>query len=112
MTLKETYAERLKTLRITCEMSQNELAEKLNTSQANITRSENGKVFPSVEMMVAIADLFGMPLDYFFGRGGSFPKRDTKLKGQIRETLHEELQPGQDLYELIRKATEDIMKNK
>ena len=109
MNYKGIYAERLKQLRVGSEMSQYYLADKVHTSQANIARYEKGVSLPSIETMIAIADLFCMSLDYFFGRGATFPRRNSKLKGEIKEVLQEQIQPGQDLYEFIKQATDEII---
>ena len=90
-------------------MSQYYLADKVHTSQANIARYEKAVSLPSIEIMIAIADLFCMPLDYFFGRGNAFPRRNNKLKGEIKEILQDQMQPGEDLYEFIKKATDEII---
>lgn len=109
MNYKTIYAERLKQLRIGSEMSQYYLADKVHTSQANIARYEKGVSLPSIDIMIAIADLFCMSLDYFFGRGATFPKRNNRLKGEIKEVIQEQIQPGEDLYEFIKKATDEII---
>ena len=109
MNYKTIYAERLKQLRVGSEMSQYYLADKVHTSQANIARYEKGVSLPSIDIMIAIADLFCMPLDYFFARGATYPRRNNRLKGEIKEVLQEQIQPGEDLYEFIKKATDEII---
>ena len=109
MELKEIFAERLKQMRVEKGLSQYELAAKLKTSQANIARYEKGVTYPSMELLIAMADLFNMPLDYFFGRTGPYKERNPRLKGQLKEVLEEEMQPGKEIYELIKQTTDEII---
>ncbi len=45
------------------DMSQNELADKLNISRQSISKWENGATLPSFSNVLAISDLFGVSLD-------------------------------------------------
>lgn len=45
------------------DMSQNELADKLNISRQSISKWENGATLPSFSNVIAISDLFGVSLD-------------------------------------------------
>jgi transcriptional regulator with XRE-family HTH domain len=56
--------EKIKQLRTSKNLSQAELAEKLDLSHGHITRLETGKFNPSIEVLKKIADLFDVSADY------------------------------------------------
>jgi len=58
-----TFADKLKDLRKTKNMSQEQLAEKLYVSRQAITKWENGTGLPDIENIVAIGALFNTSLD-------------------------------------------------
>lgn len=65
------YGNRLKTLRKNMKLTQDQLAEKLNTSRSRISMYEQGKRQPDFEMQEAIADFFNVNIDYLFGRSST-----------------------------------------
>ncbi len=60
--------ENIKRLREAGGMTQVELAEKLSVTKQAVSNWENNNIMPSVEMVVSIADLFGVTVDYLLGR--------------------------------------------
>lgn len=63
---------RLKELREGLQLSQEQLAQKIKTSQRNIGRWENGENEPSVTFVITLADFFGCTTDYLLGREDDF----------------------------------------
>lgn len=59
---------KLKELRISEHLTQQQLAEKLNISRVNYTRYETDAARPDFETLIAIADFYKISLDEFFGR--------------------------------------------
>lgn len=59
---------KIKELRQEKNLSQKELAEKLDTSNKNIWAYENNIATPSVEMLIKIASLFDVSIDYLVGK--------------------------------------------
>lgn len=59
---------KLKEIRKKLNMSQLELANKLNTSQNTISNYEAGNTQPSIEMLVSIANILNVSLDYLCDR--------------------------------------------
>lgn len=59
---------KLKELRIAANLTQDNLSEKLQISRVNYTRYENGKVRPSYEILVKLADFYDVSLDEMFDR--------------------------------------------
>ncbi|MFR3787767.1 MAG: helix-turn-helix domain-containing protein [Agathobaculum desmolans] len=58
-----TFGEKLKTLRIREEYSQEALAELLHVSRQAVTKWENNAGMPDIENIKAVADLFDVTLD-------------------------------------------------
>ena len=62
------FGTRLKQLRNENGLHQDELAEKIGVKRAVVGQYENDKVFPSVEVLIKIADYFEVSIDYLLGR--------------------------------------------
>lgn len=60
--------ENIRELRISNGLSQVELAKTLNVSKQCVSNWENDNVLPSIDMLVKIADFFGVSTDYLLGR--------------------------------------------
>ena len=60
--------ERLRGLREDSDMSQKELAEKLNISQRTLSHYETGKRDIPTEMLIKVADYFNVSVDYLLER--------------------------------------------
>ncbi len=67
MTLK--LAETIRRLRRDRGMTQNELADRLGVSYQAVSRWENESSYPDIELLPAIAALFGVTVDYLLGSG-------------------------------------------
>ena len=61
------FSERLKHLRIETNLTQNQLAQILNTTQRRISYFEIGKVEPDLETLCSIAKYFNVSADYLLG---------------------------------------------
>jgi transcriptional regulator with XRE-family HTH domain len=57
-------AERLKTLRTEAGWSQAELADKVDSDGRQVSRYENGRITPSLEALVRIAETFNASVDH------------------------------------------------
>lgn len=62
------FEERLVYLRNKRDISQYEVAAKLNVDRSRYCKWEQGKSRPSYEMLTQIADFFGVTTDYLLGR--------------------------------------------
>ena len=87
--IKLIVSKRISELRQRAGMTQLELAEKLNYSDKAVSKWERGESIPDVSVLVAIADMFNVPLDYMV-------KEDFPLQ-QVKEAL------GMDIEEKRRK---------
>ena len=61
----------LKLLRLEKELSQKQLAEKVNVSQQSINKYENQNCEPDIDMLISMADYFGTTVDYLIGKDDS-----------------------------------------
>lgn len=64
------FANRIKYLRQSKELSQVQLAEKLGVAKQSVSNWENDNIMPSIEMLEKIADYFNVSTDYLLGRDG------------------------------------------
>lgn len=62
--LKPIIAKNITDLRLNAKMTQSELAERLNYSDKAISKWERAESLPDITVLKAIADQFGVPLDY------------------------------------------------
>ena len=62
--IKSNVAKNITELRILNNMTQMELAEKLNYSDKTISKWERGESTPDISVLVEMSDLFGVTLDY------------------------------------------------
>ncbi len=60
--------ERIRDLRESNNYRQIDVAKKLNMSQQQYQKYESGNVTPSITILVAIADLYSVSIDYLLGR--------------------------------------------
>ena len=65
--VEEVFATRLKELRAERGLSQDELARCVGLTQRKISKLETLQLIPSPQIIVAIAQYFGMPTDYLLG---------------------------------------------
>lgn len=77
------FAERLQEIREDRGISRKELASKLNITVSALGMYEQGRREPNLEMLVRLADTFGVTLDFLVGR--TFHDEETK---NIIDALH------------------------
>ena len=66
--MKITFASNLRQLREGASLKQQELADRLHTTQRKISYWESGKVEPDLENLWRIADFFSISIDELIGR--------------------------------------------
>lgn len=69
----------LKKLRQDENLTQEELAKKLNSSRSNIANYENDKNMPSVDVLNKLAEIFNCSIDYLLGKSNV---RNPKLNDE------------------------------
>ncbi len=60
--------ERIKTLRKENNLSQEILAQKINSNQKQISKWETGNIEPNIDALTRLADYFEVSVDYLIGR--------------------------------------------
>ncbi|WP_144561620.1 helix-turn-helix transcriptional regulator [Bacillus mycoides] len=79
----EVFAQNLKKLRKSRDLTQEQLGEKLNLSRNQINNYENAMFEPSMETLLQISSLFGVSLDLLFN---GYAKTNDNM---LRKTLEE-----------------------
>ena len=65
--VKEMIADRIKNLRLSCGMTQSDLARKLNITRSSVNAWEMGISTPSTTYVVELSQLFHVSTDYLLG---------------------------------------------
>lgn len=74
--VKPIIAKNITALRQANKMTQIELAEKLNYSDKAVSKWERGESVPDIGVLKAIADMFGVTVDYLLQEEHSQPKQE------------------------------------
>ena len=72
-------AERIKNLRMQCDMTQADLARRLNITRSSVNAWEMGISIPSTQFVVELAQLFRVSSDYLLGLSDSAMINTTSL---------------------------------
>lgn len=68
-----TFGEKLKALRTSNNMTQEQLAQKLNISKRTVINYESGRCYPkNTEIFSKLADIFSVSIDYLMSQQDSF----------------------------------------
>lgn len=101
MLCKKIFSERLKMLRTQNKVTMLELATAVGLkSKSTISELENNNSSPSIDTLVAMADYFGVSLDYLTGRTDNPIIYKSKSRGlQVSEdsNIQEEYNPIRDI---------------
>lgn len=77
--------ESIKRLRIAKKMNQVDFGKSLGVTKQCVSNWENDNVVPSVEMLIKIADFFGVSTDFLLGRD---EKRVIEVSGLTDEQIN------------------------
>lgn len=89
----EATGRKIRKLRDAARMKQYDLAEVLNVSHSYISKIEVGQRIGGIDIYVAIADTFGVTLDYLLGEDEEDkPKEAAKLRLRIAMTLMKDVE--------------------
>lgn len=72
------FHEKLYSLRKAANMTQTDLAERLNVSRQAVSRWEMGTAKPEVDTLIAMSDLFGVTLDELLKNKEEAPKQEDE----------------------------------
>lgn len=87
------YANRIKQLRNSRKMSQEEFATKIGVSRSTVGMYETGKREPDLETCEAIADFFNVDMDYLTGRSNIERRHPINLPDNPLSTIGERYTP-------------------
>jgi transcriptional regulator with XRE-family HTH domain len=76
----DLFCANLSTLRRNADMTQSELADKLNLTRQAISRYEKGDSFPDISILVKIARIFNISIDELIGAGAPTEGEQELLK--------------------------------
>lgn len=80
----DEFGERLKLLRLSRNLTQRELGEKIGVVSSSVGKYEQiPKSFPSIEVLIKISDFFGVSLDYLLKGVDSAPSVENNIFGQL-----------------------------
>ena len=98
---KEQIGLRIKTMRLSRNMTQADLAKAINQSQSSITMYETGRREPDFETLEALADVFNIPLvSLMIDPDSELTEQEKKWDEYVRNQLEYE-QPKNDEVRLL-----------
>lgn len=106
--------ERIKNLRAQKDITQIELARKLNVSSGNVGEWEQGKAKPGADALVSLASVFGISIDWLLTGvekdGVCFSNTEIDIVRKLRELPESDLEDIKVLLELKhqRKLKEEL----
>ena len=92
---KPTFGSVLQNLRKEKKITQEQLASHLGVSPQAVSKWENGS-YPESDLLPAIADFFGVSIDYLYGRGGGNDPIEVQVFKAMQDTVEKEAQNGGD----------------
>jgi transcriptional regulator with XRE-family HTH domain len=76
------FGKRVQNLRTNAGLSMEQLASKLKVSKSRVNMWENGGIIPRRDMLVKVAEFFGVSTDFLLGSGqeGKVPEADKEVQ--------------------------------
>lgn len=65
---KNIVSDRLKSLRMHHNLTQQEVADKINVERSTYAYYESGKTVPSIDTLLTLSEVYDVPIDYFVGK--------------------------------------------
>jgi len=84
------FGERIKALRKEKSWTQEELSQQIGGDARQISRYENGKFLPSADVIIKIAQVFDVSIDYLLLDGT--PRRPLSIKDDILSEKYPEIE--------------------
>ncbi len=105
------FCENLSHLRRRADMTQSELADRLNLTRQAVSRYEKGDSFPDISILVKIAEIFHVSIDELIGAGTPTEGESELLRsaalGKQCECHHVKVQDLQNLAPLLKPSVLD-----
>lgn len=90
---RPAFGTTLQNLRKEKKITQEQLASHLGVSPQAVSKWENGS-YPESDLLPAIADFFGVSIDYLYGRGGGNDPIEVQVFKAMQEAYEKEFQNG------------------
>ena len=94
--MAETMGQIIRRLRRDMDLTQEELAERLNISAPAVSKWENGTSMPDISQIVPLANLFGVSTDVLFGTAGKNDKEEVKKLLSEIFTIYDNTKDGEE----------------
>lgn len=101
------FSDKLRELRFQNKMTQRDLADILDVTQAAVSKYESNNMIPPQDILLKIADYFNVSTDYLLGRedNKAFSEQERKVM-ELREELRRS--PAKRiLFDVTKNATEE-----
>ena len=85
-----SFGNNLKKIRQECNLTQEELAKRINTSRSNIANYENDKNMPSIDMLNKLSEVLNCSMDYLLGKTDI--RNYDKDEQEFRFAYHKEME--------------------
>lgn len=76
-----SFGDNLKKIRQDCNLTQEELAKKIDTSRSNIANYENNKNMPSIDVLSKLSEVLDCSIDYLLGKSDERNPKETDPLG-------------------------------
>ena len=108
-----SFGDNLKKIRQDCNLTQEELAKKIDTSRSNIANYENNKNMPSIDVLSKLSEVLDCSIDYLLGKSNERKPKETDPLGlaKIGFSMKDYNPPTKAQKEQIKSLIEIIMKD-
>ena len=104
------FKDSLKKLRVRNNLSQIELAEKLNVKQYVISSWEIGRSEPSINQIIELANIFKIPTDYLLDKELIMVSSENEFNIVTKEMANDSIDEFEECIEKIRNNCSDEQK--
>ncbi len=101
------FPERLKALRLEKEIMQEDLAKAIKTTNATISKYENGRIEPNLETLQLLADFFDVSVDYLLDKTNVRHQHDVLAFHTTEDLTEEEWEEVKRYIDFIRSKRDD-----
>lgn len=105
-----SLSERLKELRLSKGYSLQDLADRSNTSKSAINMYERGERHPKYEVLVSIANVFDVDIDYLLGKTDNPRRRSLRIGSRANSNIAHNIQCRREEVGLSKKQFADLLK--
>lgn len=107
------FGDNLKKIRQDCNLTQEELAKKIDTSRSNIANYENNKNMPSIDVLSKLSEVLDCSIDYLLGKSEERNPEESDPLGlaKIGFSMKDYTPPTETQKQQIKGLLEVIMKD-